>query len=66
METVQPSTPLDSGRMSPDSPPTVAFYDMVDSSVPLSPNCVQVGKSQDVPNEGSLFNVSPVSPGFLM
>ena len=66
MEPVQPSTPLDSGRMSPDSPQTVAFDDMVDSSVPLSPNRVQVGKSQYVPDEGSLFNVSPVSPGFLM
>ena len=66
METVPPSTPLDSGWMSPDSPQTVAFGDMADSSVPLSPNRVQVGKSQDVPDEGSLFHVSPVSPGFLM
>ena len=52
--------------MSPDSPQTVAFDDMADSSVPLSPNRVQVGKSQDIPGEGSLFNVSPVTPGFLM
>ena len=66
METVRPSTPLDSERMSPDSPQTVAFDYMADSSVPLSPNRVQVGKSQDVPDEGSLFHVSPVSPGFLM
>ena len=64
METVQPSTPLDSGRMSPDSPETVAFDDMADSSVPLSSNRVQVGKSQDVLKEGSLFHMSPVMPGF--
>ena len=36
-----------------------------DSSVPLSPNRIQAGHSQDVPEEGSLFHVSPVSPGFL-
>ena len=52
METVQPSTPLDSGRMSPDSPQTVAFDDMANSSVLLSLNRVQVGRSQDV--RGSL------------
>ena len=33
--------------------------------MPLSPNRVQAGHSQDVPDEGSLFHVSPVSPGFL-
>ena len=69
METVQLSSPPDSGQLSPDSPKTVAFEDMVDSSVLLSPNRVQGGGgggSQDVPDECSLFNVSPVSPGFLM
>ena len=35
-------------------------------SVPLSPNRVQAGRSQEVPEDGSLFNVSPVSPRFLM
>ena len=30
------------------------------------PNRVQSGKLQDVPDEGSLLNVSPASPGFLM
>ena len=34
--------------------------------MPLSPNRVQGGKSQDVLDEVSLFNVSPVSPAFLM
>ena len=33
--------------------------------MPLSPNRVHAGRSQDVPDEGSLFHVSPVSPGFL-
>ena len=34
--------------------------------MPLSPNRVQVGNSQDVPDEESLFNVSPVTQGFFM
>ena len=62
METIQPVTPPDSVQMSPDSPQTVAFDDMV----PMSPNRVQVGKSQDVPDQESVFDVSPVTPGFLM
>ena len=33
--------------------------------MPLFPNRVQAGRSQDVSDEGSLFPVSPVSPGFL-
>ena len=39
--------------------------DAGDSSVPLSPNRVPEGRSQDVQDEGSLFNVSPISQGFL-
>ena len=66
VETVQLSSPLVSGQLSPGSPRMVAFEDLGDSSVPLSPNHVQVGRSQEVPDDGSLFNVSPVSPGFLM
>ena len=38
---------------------------MEDSSPPFSLNRVQAGYSQDVPDEGSLFNVSPLSPGLL-
>ena len=34
--------------------------------MPMSPNRVQVGKSHDVPHEGSVFDVLPVMPGFLM
>ena len=66
LETIKRSLPPDSGQLSPDSPQTVAFEDMLDSSDPLSPNRVQARRSQDVPEEGSLFNVSPVLPGFLM
>ena len=54
------SFPL-SGPSSPASSQTLAWGDAGDSSVPLSPNCVQAGHSQDVPEEGSLFHVSPVS-----
>ena len=32
----------------------------------MSPNCVRVDNSQDVPDEGPVFEVSPVTPGFLM
>ena len=66
VETIQLSSPPRSGQLSPDSPQTIAFDDMGDSSVQLSPNHVQAGRWQDVPDNGSLFNVSPVSPGFLM
>ena len=35
-------------------------------SVPMFPNCVRIGASQDVPDERAVFDVSPVTPGFLM
>ena len=35
-------------------------------SAPLSPNRVRKGHSQDMPAEGSLFDVSPDIPGFHM
>ena len=66
VETIQLSSPPRSGQLSPDSPRTIAFEDLGDSSVLLSPNRVQAGRSQEVPEHGSLFHVSPVSPGFLM
>ena len=66
VETFQLSSLPRSGQLSPESPRTIAFEDLGDSSVPLSPNRVQAGRSQEVPEDGSLFNVSPVSPGFLM
>ena len=54
METVPPTMSPDSWQMSPDSPPTVAFEDLSVSSVPMSPNCVQVENSQDVLEEGPI------------
>ena len=56
------STPS-SGQSSATSSQTLAWGDAGDSLVPLSPNRVLAGRSQDVPEEGSLFR--PVSPGFL-
>ena len=35
-------------------------------SVPMSPNRVRKGHSQDMPGEGSIFDVSPDVPGFHM
>ena len=58
--TVLPSSPL-SGRSSSSSSQTLAWGEADDSSAPLSPNRVQVGRSQDVPDEGSLCAVF-VSP----
>ena len=52
--------------MSPDSPQTVAFEDVADSSVPMSPNRVWVENSQYVSDDGTMFNISPVTPGILM
>ena len=60
VETIQLSLPPMSGQLSPGSPRTVAFEDLGDSSGPLSPNRVKAGRSQEVPEDGSLFNVSPV------
>ena len=72
---VSPSVPLDyptpsssltsSSQSATPSSQTLAWGDAGDSPVPLSPNRVQAGRSQYVPEEGSLFHVSPVSPGFL-
>ena len=67
MVMVQPEFPPDSVSMSPDSPQTVSFDDSAASSVPLSPNQVWVDVSQDIPVEGTVFDVSPDnSRSFLM
>ena len=61
-----PSSSLtSSGQSATPSSQTLAWGDAGDSSAPLSPNRVQAGRSQDVLEEGSLFHVSPVLPGFL-
>ena len=57
---------LPSFRLSSSSPsPTLPWGAAEDSSPPFLPNRVQAGHSQDVPDEGSLFNVSPLSPGLF-
>ena len=60
------SAPTMLGQPDPGSPQTIAFEELRDSSVPLSPNCVQAGRSQEIPADGSLFGVSPNTPGFVM
>ena len=58
---------LPSFGLSSSSPsPTLPWGASEDSSPPFSPNRVQAGHSQDVPDEGSLFNVSPLSPGLFL
>ena len=66
METVQPGMPIVSVPMSPDSPQMVAFDDMAGSSVPMSPNHVLEENSQDVLDEGTVFEVSLDTSGFCM
>ena len=66
MPAVKLSPPPLSGQLSPGSSQTVAWGDAGDSSVPLSPNRVQTGRSQDVPEEGSLFHVSLVPWDFCL
>ena len=53
VEIIHLSSPPVSGQLSPGSPWKVAFEEMGDSSVPLSPNRVQAGRSQEVPEDGS-------------
>ena len=50
----------------PRSPETVGFKDQDVSSAPLSPNHVKEGHSQDMPAEGSIFDVSPDLPRYSM
>ena len=60
--------PLPNGSevLLPRSPETVGFKDQDVSSAPLSPNRVKEGHSQDMPAEGSIFDVSPDLPGYSM
>ena len=44
------------------SSPTLPWGTAEDSSPSFSPNRVREGHSQNIPSEGSLFNVSPLSP----
>ena len=54
------------GLSSPSPSPTLPWGTADDSSPPFSPNRVREGHSQDVLDEGSLFNVSPLSPGLVV
>ena len=55
--------PVGSEILLPQSPEVTSFEAL---SAPLSPNRVRKGHSQDMPAEGSIFDVSPDVPGFNM
>ena len=57
---------VDSDDVLPLSPAMNSSGDPGVLSAPLSPNRVRKGHSQDMPAEGSLFDVSPDIPGFHM
>ena len=57
---------LPSFGLSSSSPSPMLPWGAADDSSPfLLPNRVQVGRSQAVPDEGSSFSVSPLSPGLF-
>ena len=58
--------PIGSEILLPRSPEMASFEDRDALSAPLSPNRVKEGHSQDMPAEGSIFDVSPDLPGFNM
>ena len=58
--------PIGSEILLPRSPEMASFEDLDPISAPLSPNRVREGLSQDMPAEGSIFDVSPGLPGFNM
>ena len=58
--------PVGSEILLPQSPEVTSFEDQGALSAPLSPNRVRKGHSQDMPAEGSIFDVSPDVPGFNM
>ena len=58
--------PVGSNILLPQSPGLDSLEDQGVLSAPLSPNRVRKGHSQDMPAEGSLFDVSPDVPGDLI
>ena len=54
------------GLSSSSSSPTLPWGTAEDSSPSVSPNRVREGHYQNVPGEGSLFNVSPLSPDLVV
>ena len=60
-----PSFGLSSSSFASSSP-TLPWGTADDSSPSFSPNRVREGQSQSTPSEGSLFNVSPLSPEIVV
>ena len=58
--------PVGSNILLPQSPEVTSLEDQGALSAPLSPNRVRKSHSQDMPAEGSIFDVSPDVPGFNM
>ena len=58
--------PVGTDVLLPQSPGMNNPEDQGVLSAPLSPNRVRQGHSQDMPAEGSIFDVSPDVPGFHM
>ena len=58
--------PIGSEILLPRSTEMASAEDRDALSAPLSPNRVREGHSQDMPAEGSIFDVSPDLPGFNM
>ena len=58
--------PVGSDILLPQSPELTSLEDQGVLSAPLSPNRVRKGHSQDMPAEGSIFDVSLDVPGFNM
>ena len=58
--------PVGSDILLQQSPGMNSSEDQGVLSAPLSPNRVRKGHSQDMPAEGSIFDVSPDVPGFQM
>ena len=54
------------GLSSSSSSPALSWGTAEDSSPSFSPNHVRDGHSQNVPSEGSLFNVSPLLPEIVV
>ena len=65
-ETTDGLLPIGSEILLPRSPEVTGFEDQDALSAPLSPNRLRKGHSQDMPAEGSIFDVSPDVPGFNM
>ena len=59
-------SPVGPDILLPQSPEKTSLEDQGALSAPLSPNRVRKGHSQDMPAEGSIFDVSPDVPGFNM